>query len=263
MKTMRRFFVFLILFLCLFSGAQTIDEKGRKQGYWKKKDADNKLVYEGEFKNDKPVGRFKYYYANDSVRAVMYFKNEGKIAYAKLFHANGKRMAEGKYVGSEVKDSAWLFYDEAGVLISKDNYRLGKKNGTCFVYLPDGGISEERNYKMDVQNGEWKEYFDGVNLRSKGKYLDGKLDGRVAYYYPNGVEVAAGFYKQGQRNGPWIYKTESNKIRERELYKDGKLAGKKETDDFFSKNKEMESQPKGTEKKPADADKKTPKPGTR
>ena len=60
--------------------AQTTDAAGKKQGYWKKKDEKNHLLYEGEFKDDKPVGKFKYYYPNDSVRAIMSFKNEGRNA---------------------------------------------------------------------------------------------------------------------------------------------------------------------------------------
>jgi antitoxin component YwqK of YwqJK toxin-antitoxin module len=214
------------------------DSYGRKQGHWRKIDEKtNKLIYEGDFKDDKPVGIFKYYYPNDSVRAVMKFKNEGKVAYAKLFHMNGKRMAEGKYLGKETKDSLWLYYDEAGVLISKENYKEGKKHGKAYVYLPDGGLSEERTYKMDVQDGPFKDYFDGKHVKSQGNYVNGKMEGKVVYFYPNGVEVAAGFYKNGLKNGPWIYKTESGKVREKELYKNGTLASKKETDEFFAKSK--------------------------
>ncbi|MDI1356380.1 MAG: hypothetical protein PSX36_15800 [bacterium] len=223
-----------------------------KQGYWKKKDDANKLVYEGEFKDDKPVGKFKYYYPNDSVRAIMQFKDGGKIAYAKLFHPSGKRMAEGKYINKEIKDSVWTYYDEAGVLISKDNFKAGKRSGKCFVYLPEGAISEERNYKEDLQEGIFKVYFDGVHLKSTGKFVNGKMEGRVAYFYPNGVEVAAGYYKNGQKNGPWIYKTESGKIRDKELYVNGSLASKKETDEFFLKSSTSnEKKEKTVSKEPA------------
>jgi len=234
---MRKLIIFLFLFHCTFYFAQTTDSKGRKQGYWKKKDDKNKLIYEGEFKDDKPVGQFKYYYPNDSVRAIMYFKDGGRVAYAKLFHLNGKRMGDGKYINKETRDSTWNYYDELGVLISKENYKVGKKNGLCTVYLPDGGVSEERSYKEDVQDGPFKEYFDGKNIKAQGTYVKGLMEGRVSYHYPNGVEVAAGYYKNGLKTGPWIYKTESGKTREKELYKNGKLASQKETDEFFAKNK--------------------------
>jgi antitoxin component YwqK of YwqJK toxin-antitoxin module len=240
---MKHQFLLILLFLSAFSFAQTTDAKGRKQGYWKKTDEKNHLIYEGEFKDDLPVGKFKYYYPNDSVRAVMIFKNEGKIAYAKLYHMNGKRMAEGKYVYKELKDSTWKFYDELGVLLSKDEYKQGKKNGLCLVYLPDGTVSEERRFKEDYMDGPFKEYFAKNTIKAQGNYVNGKLEGRVSYHYPNGVEVAAGYYKNGEKNGPWIYKNEKGQITEKELFKNGKLASQKETDAFFAKFKEETKAP--------------------
>jgi antitoxin component YwqK of YwqJK toxin-antitoxin module len=248
--------VFLLLSGSLLF-AQTTDASGKKQGYWKKKDEKTgKLIYEGEFKDDKPVGKFKYYYPNDSVRAIMYFKDGGKSAYTKLFHMGGKRMAEGRYINKEVKDSVWTYYDEAGVLLSKEKYVSGKKEGPAYVYFPDGGISEERNYKNDLQDGPFKQYFDAKRIRAQGNYVKGNFEGRVVYYFPNGVEVAAGYYVNGEKNGPWIYRSENGKIKDKELYVNGKLAGKKETDEFFSKNKTEEH------KAPAATQTPTTKPGT-
>lgn len=239
---MRKLLFIGFIFNCILFYGQTTDAAGKKQGYWKQKDEKtNKLVFEGEFKDDKPVGVFKYYYPNDSIRAIINFKKGGKTAYAKLFHYTGKRMGEGKY-NSEVlsalsRDSVWLFYDEAGILISKDKYVNGKKEGVSYVYLPDGKLAEEKNYKADVLNGPFKLYFDGVKLRGQGAYKDGLLEGKVSYYFPNGTEVATGSYIKDRKNGPWIYKEENGKIKEKELYKEGKKASQKETDEFFNKGK--------------------------
>ncbi|MEI8136595.1 MAG: hypothetical protein WCH21_04625 [Bacteroidota bacterium] len=226
--------------------AQTTDASGKKQGYWKQKDEKtNKLVYEGEFKDDKPVGKFKYYYPSDTARAIIDFKKNGKTAYAKLFHPTGKRMGEGKYTFESLnamnRDSIWLFYDDAGTLISKDKYINGKKDGVCYVYLPDGKVAEEKAYKTDVLNGPFKQYFDGKLLKGQGTYVNGLLEGKTSYYFPNGIEVATGYYIHDRKNGPWIYKNESGKITEKELYIDGKLASKKETEEFFNKNKPKET----------------------
>lgn len=234
---MKKSLFIIFLLNSLFYSAQITDANGKKQGYWKKKDEKtNKLIYEGEFKDNKPVGRFKYYYPNDSVKAIMDFKSGGTVSYAKLFHMNGGRMGDGKYIG-EAKDSAWTYYDESGKLLSKEFYVKGKKDGVSYVYLPNGKLAEETSYKMDVKHGPFKQYLDGKNLRGQGNYVNGQLDGKATYYYPNGIEVATGFYKNGNKNGPWIYKEESGKIKERELYKDGKMATAKETEEFFSKNK--------------------------
>ena len=250
---MKNLFFIAFILTGLFSTAQTTDASGKKQGYWKQKDEKtNKLVYEGEFKDDKPIGKFKYYYPSDSVRAIIDFKKNGKTAYAKLFHPTGKRMGEGKYTYEALnamnRDSIWLFYDDAGTLISKDKYINGKKDGVCYVYLPDGKVAEEKTYKLDVLNGPFKQYFDGKLLKGQGTYVNGLLEGKTSYYFPNGIEVASGYYLHDKKKGPWIYKDESGKIKEKELYIDGKLASKKETEEFFNKNKTKETPKDGAVK---------------
>jgi antitoxin component YwqK of YwqJK toxin-antitoxin module len=254
-----RKFLFLILSAPLFLMSQT-SEQTKKQGYIKKKDEKtNKLIYEGMFKDDRPVGKFKYYYPNDSIRAIVDFHPNGKSAYARLFHTNGKRMSEGKYLEKEIKDSVWTFYDESGLLLSREKYNKGKKDGKSIVYLPDGYPAEEKSYTMDVQDGPFKEYFSGHSVKASGTYVNGQLEGRAIYYYPNGVEVASGYYKKGMKNGPWIYRNEDGKIKEKELYKEGKPASKKETDEFFAKNKVEESKGGSTPVKAKDSAKKNKK----
>ena len=66
---MRTFFT--ILFITLFSfiinaqDVNKIDAKGKKQGVWKKYHPNGMLRYTGSFKDDKPVGVFKYYFSRN------------------------------------------------------------------------------------------------------------------------------------------------------------------------------------------------------
>lgn len=233
--------IIVLLFVVLVNSlyAQTVDASGKKQGYWKKKDdKTGKLIYEGEFKDDKPIGTFTHYYPGDSAkRAVTYYKNGGKIAYAKLFHQlSGKLMAQGKYI-DELKDSIWLFSDDGGVLLSKDNYNMGKKEGKCLVYLPDGALAEEKNFKNGLENGVFKQFYDGKLVKGEGKYVNGKMDGKATYYFPSGTIAATGVYKNGSKDGVWIYKDKDGKLKEKELFKNGQPATKKESDEYFKKNK--------------------------
>ncbi len=233
-----------MILLCVWGYAQTLDASGKKQGYWKKKDdKTNKLIYEGLFKDDKPQGIFKYYYPFDSVKVIMSFKQDGKVAYSTMFHPTGKKMAYGKYI-NEQKDSVWTYFDDKGVLLSREIFVMGKKNGKEVVYFPDGVVSEERNYKMDVQDGPFKLYFDKSTVKGEGTYINGQMDGKNAYYFPNGIAAAVGYYKNGKKTGPWIYRTSTGKVSEKELYKAGELANKTETDAFFNKNKVADEKPK-------------------
>lgn len=251
-------FIITLLLVTFNLISQATDAAGKKQGYWKKtEEKTGKLIYEGMFKDDKPQGVFKYYYPFDSVKAIIDFKQDGKFAYAKLFHPTGKIMARGKYTGESIKDSVWLFYDEMGVLMSKEKYVNGKKEGKAFVYYANGKIAEEKNYKMDLQHGAVKQYYDGTKVKSEATFVNGLQEGKSVFYYPNGVAAASGFFKNGFKNGAWIYKEQDGKISEKELYENGKLADKKKTDEFFSKNKvkgttpEKSGKDKPKENKPA------------
>lgn len=248
-RTMLKYYAVLFaLSLSICCLGQTVDEKGRKQGYWKKKDEKtNKLLYEGMFKDDQPVGKFIYYYPNDSVRALVFFRTGTNASYARLFHpSTGKRMAEGKYANKEIKDSVWTYYDEGGVLLSREKYSQGKKEGVSYVYLPDGTVSEEKSFKNGAEDGPHKQYFEGKKLKSQSTYKAGKLEGRSAYLYPNGVEAAAGFYRDGKKNGAWIYRNQQGQVTEKELFKNGELASPEETKKFFEKNKVTETPPPST-----------------
>lgn len=243
---MIRFTGTILILLCFSTSfAQTVDASGKKQGYWKKKDdKTNKLIYEGLFKDDKPQGIFKYYYPFDSVKVIMNFKQDGKIAYSTMFHPTGKKMAYGKYI-NEQKDSVWTYFDDKAVLISRESYAMGKKNGKEIIYFPDGVVSEERNYKMDVQDGPFKLYFEKNAVKGEGTYVNGRMEGKNAYYYPNGIAAATGYYKNGKKTGPWIYRESNGKVKEKELYtKSGELATKAETEAFFNKNKVNDEKPK-------------------
>ncbi len=242
----------LILFIVLSyskANSQTIDATGKKQGYFKKTDEKTKkIIYEGLFKDDKPQGLFKYYYPNDSIKAKMIFAQNGKTSYSTLYHPTGKKMAVGKYT-NELKDSVWIYFDDLGKKISQETFLLGKKNGKAFVFLQDGLVSEERNYKNDVEDGPFKLYFNKTQLKGEGNYINGVLDGKNAYYYPNGNAAAIGYYKNGQKIGPWIYKDKDGKIKEKELFVNGKLASKKETEEFFAKTKTVANDVKNTPSK--------------
>jgi antitoxin component YwqK of YwqJK toxin-antitoxin module len=222
MAHMRKIILSLVILMAYSANAQTLDASGKKQGYWKKKDDKGNLVYEGEFKDDKPVGTFKNYYPGDTARrAVTYFKNGGDIAYTKMYHQlTGKIMAQGKYI-KEQKDSVWIFFDEAGVMISKDNYKGGKKEGKCLVYLPDGTLAEEKNYKNGIEDGPFKQYFDGKLVKGDGKYVNGKLEGKATYFYPSGTIAATGIYKSGSKEGTWIYNNKDGTLKEKETFKNG------------------------------------------
>ena len=53
-----------------FAQINQVDSQGRKQGKWEKTHPESAVYqYRGEFKDDKPVGKFTYYYESSKVKA--------------------------------------------------------------------------------------------------------------------------------------------------------------------------------------------------
>ena len=62
MRIMRKQLIILLSLLLMSGNAMTqnlTDAAGKKQGQWVKNYPNGKIMYEGTFKDDKPVGLFK------------------------------------------------------------------------------------------------------------------------------------------------------------------------------------------------------------
>lgn len=77
-------FITIILLLGISAGSNCqipnninqMDAKGEKQGYWIKKYPDGQILYEGSFRNNKPVGEFKRYYEDGSLKSVLMYSDK-------------------------------------------------------------------------------------------------------------------------------------------------------------------------------------------
>src|SRR5688572_17555325 len=99
-----------------------VDANGKKQGVWKKAYENNAVYrYVGQFKDDKPYGKFVYYYESGDVEAVINFSDDGSVGYSKMYHESGYMMARGKYVNQQ-KDSTWVYFDDRGIISYQENY---------------------------------------------------------------------------------------------------------------------------------------------
>ena len=107
-----------------------VDSRGRKQGHWIKKYPDETILYEGYFKDDHPVGEFRRYYEDKTLKSMLKFSSNGKEAYAILYHPNGNIASKGKYVNQK-KEGKWQFFSAMtkDYLISEDIYSGDLRNG--------------------------------------------------------------------------------------------------------------------------------------
>jgi antitoxin component YwqK of YwqJK toxin-antitoxin module len=226
-------FIFLNLF-CFPAIAQSSqnlnakDELGRKQGFWRSFDEMGHLKYEGSFKDDIPFDTFKYYYPDGKLKAVSFISDEGEHSQTKLYHRNGKVMAEGNYLKKK-KDGKWQYFSEYdGALLSEENYKNELKEGWWRKYYPNKQLAEELKFVNNKEEGSWVQYYtDGV-LKLKGNYSHGEKEGDFVMYHSNRKVEAKGNYSHSLKNGIWNYYSEEGKQVKEEVFKNGKLISSQE-----------------------------------
>jgi antitoxin component YwqK of YwqJK toxin-antitoxin module len=179
------------------------DSLGRKQGYWKKYSKDT-LKYEGQFKDDIPVGEFKYYFSSGKVKAQTTYSDNGKVAKTIMYHPNGKKNGEGTYMDKK-KDGLWVYYGANGIKISEENYKMGVKTGVWKYFYEDGRINRIENYKNNVRDGEWVEFYQDSVMKTKGNYTNDKLNGVVQCFGLTGKLFLTGKYIDDLKEGEWMF----------------------------------------------------------
>lgn len=213
---------FVVLFTTAICAQNKTDSKGLKQGAWKKTDNKGKIIYEGNFVNDKPTGTFKYYFGSDTLQAIMIYSNNGSVAHSTSYYGPGKKKSEGKYV-NEKRDSTWIIYNYEGQIASIDNYVMGQKHGKCLVNYPNGKIAFDQTWVNGKEEGPWIEYFENGNMKIKKNYVAGSLEGKVFFYRSNGsLEIEAN-YKNDLSHGNWGYYNENGTLNRVEEYQYGKM----------------------------------------
>ncbi len=228
---------FLII-LCFFvnlsvSGqADTVfnqtDNRGLKQGHWKKSYPNGKLIYQGYFKDNKPVGLMKRFYESGAIQAIMHFSRSGEKANVQLFYEDGERSAEGTYVNMK-KDSLWSYYSfYSGALVSEEFYVKGKKHGVQKSFYENGNLSEEAEFKNGVKEGAWNQYFEDGKPKLKAMCQWNKVNGKYTLYYPSGGIMISGFFDNSRKDGPWVYYEENGKEKYRITYNYGQVSSEDE-----------------------------------
>lgn len=222
------------------------DSKGRKQGYWEKKDEKTGVLkYKGTFKDNKPTGEFVYYYASGKVKSVVNNLPDNKTARAKIFYESGKVMSAGKYINQK-KDSVWTHYDEAGWVSFREPYLNDKLEGKVQIYFHTSKLSETYVYKAGIKDGEWVRYFESGITMVKGTYKNNYLNGTVTRYRQNGTRESTEYYLTGFLHGPQTFFDESGKELETFHYLKGKKLEGKALEDYLKKLKaDREKQNKG------------------
>jgi antitoxin component YwqK of YwqJK toxin-antitoxin module len=232
--------------------------------------------YIGISGQDNPIladGYQIFKYPNGVVSSEGLIKNGKPEGFWKSYYVTGIKKSEGKRTNFQL-DSIWLFYDQAGDTTEKINYLGGRKNGyyykfkkdpgrgvyiwskelyagdkkegTAFLYFPDGKIQQTISYKGNKKEGLSKEYNKDGNIitlleynndflvsreRINGKDTKGLKQGDWKEFYPSGGLKIEMTYKNDLLNG--YYKEYDNRGRlvVTMLYENGAIVKSKVEDE--------------------------------
>ncbi|MFT5780114.1 MAG: antitoxin component YwqK of YwqJK toxin-antitoxin module [Crocinitomicaceae bacterium] len=200
---------FSLLMSIAFGQVNQVDAQGRKQGAWEKVHPGTRVyMYRGEFKDDKPIGKFTYFYKSSKMKALLIHNEDGR-SEGYYYHATGGLMSYGIY-RDLMKDSIWVNWDKNGKLSSKESFKLDSLDGIKVVYyVPKDGDRSQRpssvsRYKEGKLHGDYQEYFDSGKMKVRGKYEDGKKIGEWDSFHPGGKKMNLIRYKDGKKHG-WCY----------------------------------------------------------
>jgi len=221
----------LSFFVLMFNAGPAQENGSLKDGYQVFKYPNGAVSSEGLIKNGKPEGFWKSYYVT------------------------GIKKSEGKRT-NYLLDSIWVFYDQAGDTTEKINYLYGKKNGwyykykkepsrgvyiwskelfaadrkegTAYIYFPEGKIQQTFTYNSGKKEGLSKEYdregsiitlleYNNDYLVSReriNRFDNNRLkQGEWKEFYPNGAiksektfkdDLIHGYYKEYDNRGKLV-----------------------------------------------------------
>ncbi len=220
-----RIIIFLFIMAPLFTCAQEkinhTDASGLRQGLWQKKYPNGRLMYKGEFRNDKPVGEWKRWHETGRLKAILKYSASSDSVKAQLFGDSSDPIAEGYYIGGK-KTGLWNFFSN-GVKLAEENFIGDKKNGTCRKFYPTGELLEESEWKDDLLEGKTRSFYKSGKPYLECNYKNNQRNGKGITYYPDGSRESDFYYKYDLPDSTWIYYDRTGNTRYILYYKEGKL----------------------------------------
>lgn len=209
---------------CLHAWSQQLnstDQRGLKQGPWKRLYPNGNVMYQGVFRDGHPVGEFKRFNEQGVLVSVMNFSEDGKTADAVIYYPDGKPSSKGKYLDQK-KEGKWQFFSQdGGYLLSEEHYTAGMRNGLSVNFYPDSTVAEKVTYVNDVKNGEWTRYHPDGRMLLRSAYRDGRIHGKFEVWHDNGKLEFAGGYRYNMREGMWSVFNRDGSLRYKVEYANG------------------------------------------
>ena len=235
--------ILILLPFIAFSQINQTDAKGMRQGVWQKQYQNGRLMYKGQFKDDKPVGEWKRFYEGGQVKAILNYKQNSDSAFVQLFDVWGKKAAEGNYV-NEKKAGNWTILKD-NRKVATEHYVNGLKEGVCKKFYNTGELLEEAEWKAGKKEGKYQVFYKSGEPYMQCKFSNNERNGLCLSYFPNGRLEMEAYYKNSLRNGEWKFYKENGDSFYTLKYDEGKLLNPEVRDSID--NFEIQNLEKGKE----------------
>lgn len=192
------------------NGVNQVDAQGKKQGFWTKKDAQGRLLYQATFKDDQPVGEMKRFHPNGKIKALMSFTEGSQVSEATLFDETGHKIAEGKYLDQK-KTGEWHYFAN-DKMVSSENFENGEKNGLAKRWFSTGELLEEAMWNNGKLNGIYRSYFQNGKVYLECKYNMGHKNGPFKIFFTDGTLELDAFYTNDLQDKSWLYYNEKGDL---------------------------------------------------
>ncbi|PKB15610.1 toxin-antitoxin system YwqK family antitoxin [Flavobacterium sp. 5] len=199
-----------------------IDDKGKKHGVWKGfYEESGRPRYEGTFEHGKEIGVFNFFDDTkaQSVIATRTFSPADNSCYTIFYDQKKNIVSEGKEI-NKLREGPWKYYHKASkVIMTLENYKNGKLEGTRTVYYPSGKIVDETIYKKGLKEGAYKKYSETGIVMESSFFKNGEYEGEAIYKDPNDQVIAKGMFKNGKKVGMWQFFSDGKLTKEENMNK--------------------------------------------
>jgi antitoxin component YwqK of YwqJK toxin-antitoxin module len=188
-----------------------------------------KADHEGEYKDGKKVGLWKYYYENGQLGKEEEYKDGKKVGLHKTYYKNGQLSCEIEHKDDKAKHKK---YHENGQLKEEKKYKNGKLAGLLKIYHENGKLKVEASFTNGVQdNGDVISYHDN-GIKARISTMENHLKNGPYYeWYRNGQLKTEGIYndqvptvlKEWDENGVLIIAEWTNSEKEEYLNQSSKV----------------------------------------
>lgn len=188
-------------------------------------------------------GYHSFKYPNGAVSSEGFIKNEKPEGYWKSYWVTGIKKSEGKYTNF-LLDSVWVFYDQSGDTLQKINFLYGKRNGYYYRYKRDPAaglyVMSKELYAGDSKEGTAYLYYPDGTIKQTITYNKGKKEGLSKEFDEEGQVITLLEYNndflvsrekinrtdtKGLKQGVWKEFYNTGNVKSEKSFKDDLLHG--------------------------------------